>query len=307
MKKLLLSTFFIVAILNMFANSGFLGIKIKSFEDKELKAVQVIGVIAKSPAQIYGLQDNDIITHVNGVKVETREALLSTIESFAVGKTIKIQFIRNNKSETLKVVLGEKPAHKDYLVQLKNVNGEERWTFTHDKSYIIAKNNILISYIYKDTEGKTHTIDMRKYNVSDILAPFDDIEAKIEVVSSTMKSQASCNCNCTTFKHRYYEYPKIETPEEEKSDITLTLITEKLNIYPNPTSGEFVVELVTKEKGTALITILDVTGRVITKQRIQNFEGSYTNKFDLKDEARGTYIVQIKVGDKLTSTKILLN
>lgn len=308
MNKQLLSLFLLISTFIANANSGFLGITIKNYQDKETKAVQISEAIKNGAAQLQGLKDNDIITHINGVKIETKESLVATVGTYNVGDVIKVDYIRNNKAESKKIKLGEKPTFKDYKVQIKKTGNDEQWIFTNDNSSITIKNNEIADYTYVDGKGVNNTFAIKNISDNSLSSPFNDIDEKISVINSLKKGQASCNCNCSFYAYRYYNFPEqtksvVETPKE---DIKINLVTDKFNVYPNPTSGEFLVEFATKEQGTAYISILDVTGRVIKTHRIQNFEGSYSNKFDLKNEARGTYIVQIKVGEKLATSKILL-
>lgn len=309
MKKHLLTILLFSIVIFAQANSGFLGITIKNYTDNTIKAVQITEAIKNGAGQLQGLKDNDIITHINGVKVDSKENLVATVATYKVGETIKVDFIRNNKKETLKIKLGDKPEFKDYKVQIKKTNEAEIWNFTNDNSSISLKNDAPVLYNFTDVNGKTFQVDLQKTNKNIIPSEFNDIKEKLSVINSLKKSQASCNCNCSFYQHRYYNFPEPISPTtavQVAPKAEVTLITEKFSVFPNPTNAEFVVEFATKETGTAQISILDVTGRVVTTQHIQNYEGFYTNKFNLKDEARGTYIVQIKVGEKLATSKILL-
>ena len=77
-----------------------------------------------------------------------------------------------------------------------------------------------------------------------------------------------------------------------------------MSIYPNPSNGQFVVEIAGVE-GDAQITITDVTGRQIyTEGVIMN--GSFRKEFSL-DVAKGTYLLQISTVEGLVIRKIQIH
>ena len=70
-------------------------------------------VISDSPAQKPDLKKGDIITKVAGHAVRTQlagEDVLDTVASMSPGDTVSIEIVRDGKAQTIKVVLGERPA-----------------------------------------------------------------------------------------------------------------------------------------------------------------------------------------------------
>jgi len=79
---------------------------------------------------------------------------------------------------------------------------------------------------------------------------------------------------------------------------------EEINIYPNPSNGQFVVE-VAGVKGDAQIAVMDVTGRqVYTEGVIMN--GSFRKELNL-NVAKGTYLLQISTAEGLVTHKIQIH
>ena len=75
-----------------------------------------------------------------------------------------------------------------------------------------------------------------------------------------------------------------------------------INLYPNPNSGTFTLEL-TGTSGPATVIIADLSGRVI-----ENTTSSETRLyFDLSRYAAGTYIVKVNVDGNEFSKKVLVN
>jgi len=60
-----------------------------------------------SPAAVAGLQEEDIITEVNGKKIDGKTTLFSVIQKFKPGNKITIKFLRGDKTLTKEIVLTE--------------------------------------------------------------------------------------------------------------------------------------------------------------------------------------------------------
>ena len=60
-----------------------------------------------------------------------------------------------------------------------------------------------------------------------------------------------------------------------------------INVFPNPSTGEFSVSVPTAKAFTLEVT--DLTGRVIAKEVIRNSN----TKVDLKGQAKGVYLLKI--------------
>lgn len=64
-------------------------------------------VISGSPADKAGLQQGDIITKINNDSVTSNQSLTTLITKYNVGDTVKVTYLRNNKSYTVNIVLSE--------------------------------------------------------------------------------------------------------------------------------------------------------------------------------------------------------
>ncbi|MCR4302093.1 MAG: DegQ family serine endoprotease [Sulfuricaulis sp.] len=96
---------------------GWLGVSIqdvtadlaKQFGLKESRGALVGEVIADSPAAAAGIQSGDIITAFNGKAVENTSILRNTVAQTLVGKTVKVDLLRNKKTMSLDVKITEQP------------------------------------------------------------------------------------------------------------------------------------------------------------------------------------------------------
>lgn len=64
-----------------------------------------VAVLPGSPADKAGLQANDIILEINGVRVDQTNTLSSLIASYNVGDTISVTYLRQGQQHTVKVTL----------------------------------------------------------------------------------------------------------------------------------------------------------------------------------------------------------
>ena len=81
---------------------------------------------------------------------------------------------------------------------------------------------------------------------------------------------------------------------------------EGLKIYPNPTSEMITIEFSQEEKIKTSISIMDLNGKVVFKENLGKFTGTYTKNVDLKPFGTGTYLINIKKGKDVTSHKVVV-
>ncbi|MEI6871364.1 MAG: PDZ domain-containing protein, partial [Verrucomicrobiota bacterium] len=72
-----------------------------------------------SPAQKAGLREYDVVTAVNGKKVEGMQDLRLTVATMLPGTKVTLQIIRDRKSMDVSVQLGEKPEKKEVAAVVK--------------------------------------------------------------------------------------------------------------------------------------------------------------------------------------------
>jgi serine protease Do len=96
---------------------GWLGVSIqevtpdlaKQFGMKEARGALVNEVIPDSPAAAAGIQGGDIITAFNGKAVDSPSTLRNTVAQTLVGKSVKVDVLREKKSVTVDVKISEQP------------------------------------------------------------------------------------------------------------------------------------------------------------------------------------------------------
>ena len=73
------------------------------------KGIYVYNVKAGTPAAAAGLKAGDIITHINGIEVNTLVKFKSILYSLNAGDTISVKYLKNNTEYTVDIKLAEMP------------------------------------------------------------------------------------------------------------------------------------------------------------------------------------------------------
>lgn len=97
----------------------------------------------------------------------------------------------------------------------------------------------------------------------------------------------------------------IGAPTPQSIEDVNTSANTVFKLYPNPTTGGFNITIAAREHSNGLITIADMAGKIISKEKIDLVEGSNSLHINLKDIAPGLYLVSLQSG-KITETQKLI-
>ena len=78
-----------------------------------------------------------------------------------------------------------------------------------------------------------------------------------------------------------------------------------VNIYPNPSHGQFTLELNLPEKTQLHIKLYSFTGQLIHSKQIGNVSVSFTEQLDLSGYARGIYYIQVVTENAVVTRKVI--
>jgi hypothetical protein len=81
----------------------------------------------------------------------------------------------------------------------------------------------------------------------------------------------------------------------------------EFSVYPNPSNGQFTVESSNDTNSNdAVISVLDLNGRVVFTKEIQN-ASRLNETIDVQNLTNGLYLLQIQQGASRTVKKIIIN
>lgn len=80
-----------------------------------------------------------------------------------------------------------------------------------------------------------------------------------------------------------------------------------LNVYPNPNSGTFTIDMSTSEGTSVAFKLTDVKGSVVWSAEPGVVEGNFKQQVTLNNQAEGVYFLTITAGEHSTVRKVILN
>jgi len=84
------------------------------------------------------------------------------------------------------------------------------------------------------------------------------------------------------------------------------VILNLLNIYPNPNTGKFTLEMNLTEKKDMQLTITNLLGQQVYSEKLNKLKGNYQKKIDLIGYAKGIYILKIISIEGVINKKIVV-
>jgi hypothetical protein len=101
------------------------------------------------------------------------------------------------------------------------------------------------------------------------------------------------------------EQNSFKTVAENRTDVNKLNATD-FKVFPNPTQGKITVSFKVETAGTIELRLLDAGGKVIVDDKVTTPDGNFSQEYTLEGNARGTYLLQLKQGDKWKHEKIIL-
>jgi len=153
---------------------GWLGVQIQDVDEGMAKALQLNGwngaiisqVIKNSPAEDAGVEKQDVIIAVNGVKVDDSSNLKNLISSGRPHDKTKLTLIRDGHEKKLTVTLGIRPGEKElaetyrYGEKLFDILGLRVETFENrDPKNLDYVNGVKIVEVKKDSPASDNNIN----------------------------------------------------------------------------------------------------------------------------------------------------
>lgn len=79
-----------------------------------------------------------------------------------------------------------------------------------------------------------------------------------------------------------------------------------INLFPNPNNGTFTLRFTSERKMPTQITIIDVTGKEIYREEVNDFNGRYDKRIELPNVGKGNYFLNIIQGEEIFTEQIIL-
>ncbi|MFV5688041.1 T9SS type A sorting domain-containing protein [Flavobacterium sp. ZT3R25] len=121
------------------------------------------------------------------------------------------------------------------------------------------------------------------------------------VASSAVQAHLNHGCklgSCTTTAKTTTTSLKIDGP-------SVSIVPEVL-VYPNPSAGQFTVQLSGYKSSKADVIIMNMTGQIVTQKEVKLIDGRQTVAFNISNHAQGIYLLKVLSADGVNTLKIVL-
>jgi len=82
-------------------------------------------------------------------------------------------------------------------------------------------------------------------------------------------------------------------------------LPERFDIYPNPNTGQFTLNIDLQEETTLSLKLYHFTGQLLLSEEVGRIIGNYSQQVDLSTYAKGIYYVQIMTGEGVVTRKVV--
>jgi hypothetical protein len=250
-----------------FEEKGFLGVVIHDMDEEA--GAKIIEIVEKSPAEQIGLRAGDIINTIEGITIKNFNDVLQAIQSKKPGDEININYTRDNATFDVRAIL---KANKTYY-----------WNTSDDEGSIFHFN--------------APAPAIKIYSCPD----------KVNAYCYSLNNGSGKNINMSIKINSSADNPPKAPAPGNIGNATATLLDpETIQFYPNPSTGTFTLKFELESNGDTDITIRDIDGKVMYKEYIQGFEGSYEKLINLKNAPKGTYFINVKQNNYTATKQIVL-
>lgn len=261
--------------------------------------------------------DIDDITDLIDVETETSfimeevegegEVVKIICEKDEDGNVVTKKFVNEEEVEMTPEELEELEQHQDAHGKhmVIKIDGEEELNLDLDKML---------------KELKIELSEELDINLEEIMKELETVEGELENHKIIMKT-----IDISTDGLKDAEMMKVMRTDKGE-DFTIVLVTEgidaadeptktaiheiasesNITTFPNPNEGVFTLRLNQAEKAKTKIEITDMQGKVVFKENLGRFSGTYEKGIDLKEFGTGVYLINIQEGGKTTTEKVVV-
>ena len=279
-------------------NKAVLGVQLSNVDGDN--GAQILEVFEGSAAGKAGLLEGDILLSVNGKETSNVDAVIKALSENKPGDKVKVTYLRGTKIKNIKATLQER---KEEMMSMKKCSPSCMAKMRSCKPGEMAKcmknsmgiNNKVREQIEKEIErqgvgknGESKKIIIIKKNPG---------EVRILRNKKTGDNEMEI---------RTKDKIDLEVKEEiARSDGKQSLNVEYLTSSPNPSNGQMKIKFAGLAVPTT-IQVMDLNGKEVYNEKIENFDGTYNKDIDIHNEAKGTLILKIIQGDKVMTQKIIV-
>lgn len=128
---------------------------------------------------------------------------------------------------------------------------------------------------------------------------------EVRIVNESLPNTYTYSCEIIN-ESGCYSQASIEVTFDINEGISDVLTASNINIYPNPNTGIFTLEL-TAVSQDVKVSVIDFTGKLVFEEQLVDVKANKLEKqFDMNDYERGVYFLRITHGEVVVYKKVVL-
>lgn len=281
-------------------------------DDLVEKGVKLSSVVRGKGAEAAGLKGGDIITKINRKSVNSANDIGRAIKELKPGDAVKVSFLRDGRKMTEKIELS---AGKSRF--RNKVKRDPCKVFIGVYTNNLRGDGVRVQGIIDGTDAAE--MDLQE---GDVILELDNVtvnsqsdllrERNQNEPGDYFKLEILRDGKRKTVKGQFQACDQEEEVESQnvpqiRQEFPGSLNVEALRTYPNPTFGNVNIEFEGAQVPT-VVRIIDVTGKVVFEDEVQNFDGIYKRRVEVQNARPGNLSVTvIQNNQAVTKNVILLN
>ncbi len=159
------------------------------------------------------------------------------------------------------------------------VTGGKSVTPSQQEVFLLDETDAPVRFTYTDEQGNFNfsSLPMGLYKVNPVITGFTTYPALVDLNGTTMAADIVMAINGQTITGIREKIPA----------------DSKLNIYPNPVTSRLNITVKSGIQGTALINILDISGRIVLTEQT-SIQSGIPVSFDISNLNSGIYFLQLR-------------
>jgi hypothetical protein len=94
---------------------------------------------------------------------------------------------------------------------------------------------------------------------------------------------------------------------EDCTGIDEMISSYEVNVYPNPTTGEFTLSVTNASLAELRVSIVDIQGREVFSSLDKNVNGDYTKQISLENISKGIYYIRLSTENDVKIKKLIVH
>lgn len=205
----------------------------------------------------------------------------------------------------------EKNEPHPYSVDCMQDNG---WCRSNGTSYNILDNSVWFTFVAPpngqltiDSNGFDNQIAVYEATTSNDILKSSKVQYKL-IAANDNRSETDNNAllkNMVLQPGKEY-YLQVDGNNAAHGNFKIVLLTNSLEVYPNPSDGYFKVIIPNQAAGLADILVCDLNGRKLYSRQFQTTQDTNILDIDLSHLTRGVYLINVRINGSSHSKKLVI-